>query len=371
MKTHITILLFSLTTSWLQAHPDHLISSDAPAEASAQLPDIIGHGELRYRVIRNWSKANPDKAPVHNAHAMIEDEKGQLYLVTDHPKNAFLVYEKDGTFVRSFGEGIPGGHGVDLIRLDGVEYLIHVDCGWPVDSEGNQSPTNGAIRIMAKDGTILRTLPSPHDLGHIDEKTRYMPCDVAVTPDNDILVADGYSTDRILHFKPDGTLVRVWGGKKPGKPENLENAHGISIDTSDPAQLKVWVSSRSENKLKAFTIEGKLLETIELPGAFAGQALFHGDKLYTGVCWSKENGVGKRLVNSGFVMILDRESNKVLSAPGGTEPTYQDGVLQPIHQGDPIFKHVHDLYVDSEGDIYVGEWNAGHRYPFKLELIHY
>ena len=40
-----------------------------------------------------------------------------------------------------------------------------------------------------------------------------------------------------------------------------------------------------------------------------------------------------------------------------------------MHQAHPIFKHVHDLYVDARGDIYVGEWNSGNRYPFKLELI--
>ena len=33
------------------------------------------------------------------------------------------------------------------------------------------------------------------------------------------------------------------------------------------------------------------------------------------------------------------------------------------------FRHVHDLMVDKEGNIYVMEWNAGCRYPTKLELI--
>jgi hypothetical protein len=40
-----------------------------------------------------------------------------------------------------------------------------------------------------------------------------------------------------------------------------------------------------------------------------------------------------------------------------------------MHQTESVFKHCHDLYVDSAGDIYVGEWNADRRYPWKLSLV--
>jgi hypothetical protein len=355
------------------AHPDH----DGPGVHNATIDlvtgqEVIGHNGLRYRVNREWSQADRAVAPVTNAHAMIEDSEGQIYLVTDDLANAFIVYEKDGTFVRSFGSELKGGHGIDLINVDGEELLIHVDAGWhqTKPSAWEWERTNGSITLLRKDGTIVRRLPSPHELGIFDAETLYQPCDVAVTPDGDILVADGYSTDQVLHFKADGTLVRVWGGKNPGDPGHLDNAHGISIDTSDPQNPKVWVSSRAESKLKAFTLDGQWLQTIDLPGALAGQAFFSDGKLYTGVCWSLENGVGQRLEESGFVIIIDHKTHRVLSAPGGTPPVYADGKLQPLHQAQSVFKHVHDLYVDAEGDIYVGEWNSGNRYPYKLELIH-
>ena len=111
------------------------------------------------------------------------------------------------------------------------------------------------------------------------------------------------------------------------------------------------------------------MEALEFPGAYVGQAFFRGDKIYIGVCWSKKDGIGKRQGNSGFVLVLDRKTRKVISAPGGTEPVYQEGKLQPMHQAQPIFKHVHDLYVDKAGAIYVGEWNAGQRYPYKLSPV--
>lgn len=372
-KLAVSLSVLSTSVS-LWAHPDH--DHDHAPAVEVELTtgmEIIGHNGLRYRVNREWSQADPTIAPVTNAHAMIEDREGQIYLVTDDMANAFIVFEKDGSFVRTIAHPeLNGGHGIDLLTLDGEEHLIHVDGGWHQTrpSAWEWERTNGSVTILRKDGTIRLRLPSPHDLGVFAADERYQPCDVAITPDNDILVADGYASDRVLHYRPDGTLVRVWGGPNPGKPGHLKNAHGISIDDSDSSQPKVWVSSRAENKLKAFTLEGEWLETIDLPGARAGQAFFAHDKLYTGVCWSLENGVGKQLPESGFVLILDQASHRVLSAPGGTEPTYVDGELQPMHQAQPIFKHVHDLYVDDAGDIYVGEWNSGNRYPYKLELIH-
>ena len=73
--------------------------------ASAQEPPILGHGALRYAVDLKWAKADPAVAPVINSHALAEDKAGRIYLVTDHPKNDFLVFEKDGRYVRSISAG--------------------------------------------------------------------------------------------------------------------------------------------------------------------------------------------------------------------------------------------------------------------------
>lgn len=69
--------------------------------------------------------------------------------------------------------------------------------------------------------------------------------------------------------------------------------------------------------------DGKFLHAVDLPGAFGGQAVVHGENLYVSVCWSKEKGQGARLNNSGFIAILDK-NNQVISCPGG-KPTHVCG----------------------------------------------
>ncbi len=362
-------LSFHTTAS---AHGDdgkhtHPVLNTDPKAAPAATGTVLGHNGLKYRVDLNWAKADPKVAPVINSHGLAEDKKGLIYLVTDHPKNSFLVFKKDGTFVRSFGD-LPGGHGIEIFEKDGKEYLIHVDCGYHFDETGkneNAKRNLGRITILDTNGKIIRKLPTPVEMGIA---SKFMPCDVAVTPKGTILIADGYGTDSVYEFTTTGELVRRWGGSAKDKPENLSNAHGISLDTSDPAQPKVWVPSRSQNQIKCFTLEGKLLETLTLPGNYAGQLFFRGDKIYTAVCWSK-NAEGKKFDRSGFILIIDRKTKKVLSAPGGSEPVYKDDVLQPILQEGKTFIHGHDLYVDKAGAIYLGEWNADLRYPSKLTPV--
>lgn len=333
-------------------------------------PEIIGHNGLTYRVVRDWAKADREEAPVINAHAMVEAADGRFYLVTDHPENAVIVFEADGTWVKNLGENLKGGHGIDVITdpADGRELLIHVDCGWSFSALGRAEKTYGAINILTKDGEVLRTFPSPIELGLAEPGSFYGPCDVAVTPDNTILVIDGYGSDLVFEFTLGGELVRHWGGKNK-TPASINNGHGISIDQADPEAPVVWVSSRNENQLKRFSLEGEYLDTLDLPGAFAGQAVFHGDYIYTGVCWSKNVETNKRDSRSGFVVVLDRATREVISAPGGSTPTYEDGELNSLYQAHQTFRHVHDLMVDQAGNIYVMEWNAGCRYPTKLELI--
>ena len=137
MRCNHRLLVLALSVAGLTVR-GHGTTSSHEHESTTTVAngEVIGHGPARYRVELDWAKADPAVAPVINSHAIAESRDGLLYVVTDHPKNAFVVFRKDGTFVRAFGAGLEGGHGLEFFDKDGEEYLIHVDCGWHFAAEG-------------------------------------------------------------------------------------------------------------------------------------------------------------------------------------------------------------------------------------------
>ena len=62
---------------------------------------------------------------------------------------------------------------------------------------------------------------------------------------------------------------------------------------------------------------------------------------------------------------------KAISTPGGSEPIYQNGKLNRQYNDHPntVFMNPHDVYVDSDENIYVPQWNSKKTYPVKLERV--
>lgn len=337
--------------------------------APAAPAPLLGHGAMQYRVVPGWGRLDPKQNPIKNCHAMVQLKSGDHLALCDDTRHNFLRFSPDGKLNKAWITEYPGAHGLELFEKDGKELLVVVDSGWAVRA-GVQYSERGRAAITDTNGQLILSLPDPLSVGAYTPGMKYMPCDAAVAPNGDIYIADGYGSNWVLQFDANGRFIRKFGGPTdPDRNARLNNAHGISVDLRDPQKPRLIVSSRSDNKLKYFTLDGKYLSDIELPGAFGGQAAIRGDKLYVGVCWSKKNGTGAMIGGpSGFVIILDKD-DKVVSCPGGIEPKYVDGKLQPLYQATPDFAHVHDLCVDRDGNIIVVQWNAGGASPIKLEPV--
>ncbi len=357
-----------IASSVLYAHEDHI--HGLPESTNTANPEIIGHGEFKYKVHADWGKLDSKQYPIVNCHAMVQTKDGNLHALCDGIRNNFLVYDKDGKLLRSWGTEFTGAHGLEVFEENGKEYFIVVDGGWAVrNDKGRASREQGRVVKISTDGKLIFSIGHPVTVGAYEAGWRFQPCDAAVAKNGDIYIADGYGSNWVLQYNKLGQFIRKFGGNTdPNTNARLKCSHGISIDYRDAQKPKLVVSSRSENKLKVFTLDGKFQHNIDVPGAFLGQAVFHGENVYAGVCWSKEKGTGKRLSNSGFVTILDK-NNQVISNPGGSEPKYENGKLSPIFQTTKTFRHVHDVCVDRDGNIYALQWNSGGAYPIKLERI--
>jgi hypothetical protein len=316
--------------------------------------EVIGHGDYRYRVEIGWGDLDPTKTPVKNCHEMVTDARGRLIMITDETRNNVLIYDKSGKLLDSWGTEYPGGHGLTLWNPGGEEFLFITDYEL------------GKVVKTTLKGRVLLTIEHPKAIGQYGENDPFRPTETAIGPNGDIYVADGYGSQYILQYTPDGSFIRKFGGSGDGD-DQFQTAHGVALDTRDRNKATLLCSSRAHNSFKRFTLDGKYLSTIFLPGAYVCRAVIAGDKVYSGVCWSRLKYLNQT-ANSGFVTILDKD-DRVVSNPGGSAPEYRQGELQLMVQASPIFRHCHDVCVDADQNLYVCQWNANQTYPIKLHRV--
>jgi len=311
---------------------------------------VYGHNGMRYRMDKNWSKADSQKNPVNDCHEMVQDKQGRILLLTNETRNNVLIYNKSGKLLSTWGHDFPGGHGLTLTNENGTEYLFITDT------------VKHQVYKTTMDGRVLMTIDVPLETGVYKKAEEFVPTEVAVDHNGDFFIADGYGAQYVTHYDKNGKLINYFGGKGEGD-EHLDNAHGIVIDRRAGAST-LLVTDRTRNCFKRFSMDGKLMEVIKLPGACVCRPVIKGDHLYAAVLRSPD--LGKE--NSGFTTILDK-NNKVVSNLGGTEPVYKDGALQPMAQAEKIFLNPHDVCVDDDENLYVAQWASGKVYPYKFTRV--
>ncbi len=332
---------------------------------------IVGHGSHRYRVVKDWVAPGQGRHhPILNCHEMVQVKDGRLFMIGDHWDNQMLVFKPDGTILESWGSVWPGGHGLTLSNENGEEFLFVTDSGlWKNGSTGYRQ--TGRVTKTDLGGREIFSLSHPMNVGAYEPAMPFNPTETAVAPNGDIYVVDGYGSNFVLRYDRNGRFISRFGGKE-GMPETerLNNAHGIEIDRrKGDDQATVLVTSRADHCFRRFTLEGRYLETLAVPGCKVCRPVISGQELYAGVCWSLDPVRSKLPQNpSGFTVVLDA-AGRVISAPGGSEPEYEGGVLKPLTQAQPVIDHGHDVCVLDTGDLIVCQWNAFQTYPLKLEKV--
>lgn len=316
--------------------------------------DLLGHGEFKYKVHKDWGNLDASSTPVNNCHEMVMDSKGRLIMVTDEVRNNIIIYDKSGRLLDSWSNQLTDGHGLSLSDEGGEEFLFITDT------------EIGKVFKTTLNGQIISTIHHPSTIGIYEEDDPFKPTETAIASNGDIYVADGYGSQYIIQYNSSGEYIRHFGGDGDGDSQ-LSTAHGICIDDRDKNNTTLLCTSRNHNSFKRFTMEGEYLDTIFLPGAFVCRPVVDDGNIYSGVCWSRLRYLNLTS-NSGFVTILNN-NDKVVSNPGGTEPLYPDGNLQLMVQQQAIFHHCHDVCIDEDKNLYICQWNAGKSYPIKLERV--
>ena len=314
---------------------------------------VIGHGDFRYRVNTQWGVLDA-RTPVKDCHEMVMDKKKRIFLLTNETKNNVIIYDRSGKLLGNWGHAFPGAHGLTLHDEGGEEFLYITDIEL------------GEVYKTTLNGKILMTIRHPKFIGKYGDCDKFKPTETCIGPNGDIYIADGYGAQFILQYSSKGEFIRKFGGDSFNE-KTFKQAHGVTLDTRNPNDPVLMCTDRIKTCFKVFSLDGTYRYSIHTPGAYVSRAVFDGENLYSGVCFSALKN-HMLTYNAGFVTILDG-NNKVVSNPGGTKPTYKNGELMPMVQAEPIFKHCHDVCVDPDKNLIVAQWNAGNVYPYFLERI--
>jgi DNA-binding beta-propeller fold protein YncE len=302
---------------------------------------VVGSGDLTFELIPQW-----ERLPAGWSHGDVAgvatDSRDRVYVFnrSEHP---LIVYDSDGQFLTSWGEGV-------FTRPHGI--TIHEDVAYCADD------TDHTVRAFTLDGSLLWTLGTlnqPSDTGYSPVGRANLasikrgagpfnrPTRLAVAPDGDLYVSDGYGNARIHRFSADRQLIQSWG--EPGtEPGQFHLPHSVWVHTDG----RVFVCDRENDRIQIFDRSGTLLEIwsdLARPGdllidsaghVFVGEMAWNVDETHLD---------GRPFIEARSAQMSIRDlSGRLLVRWGGDDPCAPASFASP-----------HGMCMDGQGNLYVAE----------------
>jgi len=316
------------------------------AAAADEAPVRIGSGKATYTLDRAWGTL-PEGMKYGFGCAIVVDSQDRVFVTSRSTSPCVAIFDKDGqlleTWSKEFATGVgfadtnqvaATAHGLYLSREGNQEFLY-----WTENVAGG---ANGSKKIGARvyktdlKGKVLYTLGNVDEESATSQKFDFTnPTDVAVAPNGDIYIVDGYGSQLVHRFDKNFQHIKTIGGR--GTEHGKFNVcHGVwvSLLRSEP---EVYIADRANNRIEIYSLDLEYKRTIpevRLPCCFYE----HQGKLFV-------PELGAR------VSIYDAEDKLVARLGDG------QGIKPAEIQDHPDkFATPHALCVASNGDLYVLEW---------------
>ena len=299
----------------------------------------LGTGTLRYEVVEGWEQL-PAGWSHRDVAGVAVDSRDRVY-VFNRGYHPMIVYERDGTFVTSWGEGVfSNPHAVYIDRDD---FVYCADNG------------DHTVRKLTTTGELLMTLGVPgqaSETGYDGSNPRSIrhgappfnrPTKLAVAPTGELYVSDGYGNARVHRFSATGELIQSWG--EPGvEPGQLNLPHSVWVHTDG----RVFVCDRENDRIQIFSPSGELLTM--WTNVIRPHDLFidRDNWVYVaeGAWGAGGTTMAGRLLSenrTAGLSVRDLDGN-LMARWGGKN-----------HEEPGSFAAPHGIWVDAQGDLYVGE----------------
>jgi hypothetical protein len=319
--------------------------------AAESEPVIVGEGNYRYRFNDRWAKL-PPQIQWGLTHGVVVDRNRFVHVFhtsrkESASKDCVVVFDPTGKFVRSWGAQFSGGaHGFDLTVENGREILYLTDL------------QRGLFK-MTLEGELLWHVEKP--AWYKDRDLKYRPSNVAVAPNGDVYLSDGYGSYYIHQLTREGRYVRTFGG--PGEEAGkTQHPHGLFVDRRGAEPLLVIGENdpkgEKPGRLQALSLEGEHRRFLPTPV----RSPRHFDQL------------GKLAVIPDLdarVTLVDENYQTLANLGDGWTNKTEVRALRTKtsdHFVPGKFVCPHDAAFDQDGSIYISEWVAYGRLV-KLEKI--
>ena len=311
------------------------LASTALAADTVQ-PVRMGCGLLTFDTVPGWGLGPDGKSVLGPTHGGVAVDKDGSVYTSAHA--GVFVFSPEGKVIRSFlGDKYSDIHDLKIRDEADGEFVY-----------GARNANAEGIKFNARTGDIALKLPFPAESGL--KLAQFNPTAIAVGPDGDIFLSDGYASDHIFKFDKAGKYLMHFGTKGNGLKE-FNTAHGMTLDTrySPPRLLICDRNHQPKGRLLHYGLDGEFLGEVVTGLGMPTSASVQGD--YVSV-----PDLHGRLV------ILDK--NNTIVAVLGNNPDPAKGGNFNVPQSEwveGIFSGTHGSSWDKDGNLYVQDWNVAGR----------
>jgi DNA-binding beta-propeller fold protein YncE len=320
-------------------------------------------GVPRFEVDPAWPKV-PEKYRLGDASSIGIDAQDNIWVLhrprTLKPEQAkqaapaILVFGPAGNFIKAWGGA---GSGFEWPER---EHGIHIDYKGHVWMGGNNCPARGLpglspvaddqILKFTQDGKFVMQIGrASQSKGNADTVNLRQPADVWVhRKTNELFVADGYGNHRVIVFDADtGAYKRHWGanGRPPGDASVKGFGNPVHCIRLSRDGL-VYVCDRANNRIQVFRKDGTFVrEFVAAPETRGNGSTWDLDLSQDAQQTHLYTADGE----NNQVWLLLRESGRTLGSFGRSGRSAGQ------------FHWIHNMAVDSAGNIYTTEVDSGKR----------
>ncbi len=362
------LTLLNMNSNYLFSHRrtrrDFLKTGAAALAASTfaraeSAPVKIGEGKWTYTLDPAWGRL-PEGMDFGLGCGVVVDGKGRIVVTSRSTSPCVAIFDKTGTLIETWSNNFAEKVGFTTEQVKQTAHCIYWskegadEFFYFTENVAKEDPKLGK-RVYKTDlsGKILYTIGNVASEDATHQKFDWTnPTDVAVAPNGDIYVVDGYGSQKVSHFDKAWKHLRTIGTKTDPKEkgpkapnETFNTCHGIWVDTRK-SELEIYIADRANGRLQVFSPELEYKRTLS------------GDAVRNPCCFYQHDGHLYVPDLAAMVTVWNDKDECVAKLgdgkglAGGGAKAARD--MDTPH-GDKFFAP-HALTVDAEGSLYVVEW---------------